>query len=242
MFSQSEFLILAIYSVVFIISGVTGFGGMLLFLGITSFLSFDIKSLLFIAFVGTLAKSIYSAYLFRENIQWKEIRKILLFAFPFVAIGGMLTTQVPSDFIGKIIGGFILVYLSWKFFGKSRENFKLPVWGFRLWSICWGFFSGLIGAGGPIIVSLLNTLKLNKKEFVGTLQVLFTGAILIKLPLYYQIESPYSNNLKLIFAIILISFLASFLGKKINNYLPEKLFQQIVMGLLFITGMKMLLF
>jgi len=242
MFNQTELLILIIYSFAFTVSSATGFGGMLLFFGISSFLEVDIKELLFVSFCGAMMKSIASGYLFRENIRWKTVWKILIFAIPFVIIGGMFTTQIPSKFIGKIIGGFILLYLAWKQFGEYREIPQLSVWVTRLWAASWGFLSGLIGAGGPIIVALLNTLRLNKKGFVGTLQILFMVSILIKLPIYYQIESPYSQNIPLIASFVILALITSILGKKINNHLPEKLFQQIITGILFITAVKMLLF
>jgi len=239
MLGQTEILIFLTYTLSVFISGMVGFGGFLVFFGLMAFAGVESKELLFLGTGAALVKCISSAWFFRNDIPWSVVKKVFLIALPLVFVGGMLTNALPAQTLRQLIGGFTLVYVTWRVFGRNKGTGQISRLETSVWAGTWGFLSGLIGAGGPILVALMNRLKLGKAAFVAALQTLFIGSLLIKAPLYYPIESAYSKNFTLLSMLCIAGITASYVGKHLNNKIPQKAFERTVLGLLFITGLKL---
>ncbi len=241
-FTTTELWLTLLHTAATIISSITGFGGMLLFFGLGSFLLPDVKVLLFLSAISGWFKVLTSAYLFRADIQWPIVRRTLLYGFPFTAVGAYLNGFISSRLFQLLIGAFILLFLLSRSFPPHRRprlTLQSPALAPSLG--VWGFISGLVGAGGPIIVAIMQALSLPKRAFVATLQLLFLISISIKGPFYYHVPSPYTDNLPLISLFIVLSILGSFIGKALNDRLSESFFQKLVITLLFISAINLLL-
>ncbi len=115
----------------------------------------------------------------------------------------------------------------------------MPSWIIKIWSGVWGSVSGLVGAGGPILVSLVSTFHLQKNALVATMQALFFFSTLVKIPGYLTIENSITD-IRFLFVMVVIGIVGTRIGKWLHDRVPEQLFQKVVLGLLALSAMKML--
>ena len=129
------------------IHGYTGFGGALLIVPVLTFLYGPVEA---IGMVGLI--SLFGAgQLARETAhqaQWRELVPICIGIAAFTPVGAWFLYNVDSDFIRRLMGGFIvffaLILLSgWSYRGKRGA---LPS---ALVGITAGGINGLTGVGGP---------------------------------------------------------------------------------------------
>ena len=100
-----------------------------------------------------------------------------------------------------------------------------------------GFFAGLIGTGGAIRGITLAAFNLEKDAFIATSAIIDMGVDVSRAGVYIASGYFQREHVILIPFLIIISIAGSYAGKRILNYIPEKTFQYIVLGVILLTSL-----
>jgi uncharacterized protein len=120
-----------------------------------------------------------------------------------------------------------------------KTRLPAPVGGvLGMWA---GIGSTLVHAGGPFVVLYLLPQQLPRNIFVGTTVVLFAAMNVIKLVPYAYLGLIRVGNLSAVLLLIPLVFLAARLGIWLNQRFDNTWFQRTVYGLLFLTGLQLIL-
>ena len=100
--------------------------------------------------------------------------------------------------------------------------------------------AGLIGTGGAIRGITLAAFNLNIETFIATSAIIDLGIDLSRSIIYYTNGFVHTHDLYLIPILLVVSFIGTFIGKKILDYISKERFKSIVLILIFISGIVIL--
>jgi uncharacterized membrane protein YfcA len=136
------------------------------------------------------------ADLFAMQAYWKKwdmryIRLLLPAALVGIAMGTLLLTSLPDDFLRKTLGLFSLVVIGYKLVSEALKTVEYSSKDWHGYLAGWttGFASALANAGGPPANAYLLLQKLDPVPFSATLALFFFIVNVLKVPgfLYSQI-------------------------------------------------------
>jgi uncharacterized membrane protein YfcA len=220
------------------LAAVTGFGGAAVLLPFLVHL-FGVREAIPILTVAQLIGNGSRAY-----FNWKEIDRKIVFRFavgavPAALIGGIMFSQAPMKILMRILGVFLLTTLVWrrlvrKKLPKIKLNSFIGVGGI------FGFLSALVGGVGPFLVPFFLSFGLVKGAFIGTEALCTVITHVNKIIAYHQYDLMGFQVVKTGVMLGCFMILGSWLGKKILNRLPEKVFLNLVEIVLLIAGLNFL--
>ncbi|MDP3954470.1 MAG: sulfite exporter TauE/SafE family protein [bacterium] len=215
---------------------VIGFGSSTIFLPL-ALLFVDFKTaLVLVAFLhifGNLGRIAF----FRHRI---DRRLIYIFGIPGVILaipGALLVNHVPQDILKIALGLFLLLFALVSIIKpdfKFLANKANAIIGGGLS----GFLDGLIGTGGALRGAFLTAFGLEKRMYIATAAVIALVADVTRIPIYFAggfLERKYYVYIPVLFVIAMAG---SYIGKRIVNKIPQKMFRNIVLVVLAIIGLK----
>ena len=99
-----------------------------------------------------------------------------------------------------------------------------------------GFIAGLIGTGGAIRGMTLAAFSLNKEVFIATSAIIDFGVDLSRGVVYFSNGYMHWHDLKYVGILILISFVGTYIGKRILEKISEEDFKKIVLFVILAIG------
>lgn len=101
-----------------------------------------------------------------SQIQWKSVGLFLLGAVPLSILGALSFVQLPKEWITRVIGAAILVFVALKYFGvlKIKGGRSLLVAGGGVV----GFLSGLVGSAGALGAAIFLSLGLPPVAYIAS--------------------------------------------------------------------------
>lgn len=218
-----------------IIGTISGFGSSILFVPLAS-LVFNFKIVLGITAVFHVFSNLSKIFLFRTGIDKKIALKLGIPAVLFVTLGAWLTNYIPQkgiEFAMNIIIFLLSLYLMTGHHKKLKEsNGNLYLGG-----TISGFLAGLIGTGGAIRGITLAAFNLEKDVFIATSALIDMGVDSSRAIIYIASGYFHREHIVLIPFLIVVSIAGSYIGKRILQYIPEKTFQYIVLGVILLTSL-----
>lgn len=229
----SFFLLLALLAE--IIGTISGFGSSILFVPIAS-VFLDFKLVLGITAVFHVFSNLAKIYFFHEGIDKKIVMKLGIPAVIFVTIGALLTNYIPQKSIELGMNVLILFIAIYLISGHSK-SLKETNSNLYLGGTISGFLAGLIGTGGAIRGIILTAFNLEKNVFIATSAMIDLGVDSSRAAVYISNGYFSKEHLILIPFLILISIVGSYVGKRILQYIPEKAFHYVVLGVIGATAL-----
>ncbi len=229
----SLFLLLALLAE--IIGTISGFGSSILFVPIASFF-LDFKLVLGITAVFHVFSNLAKIYFFHDGIDKKIVMKLGIPAVIFVTIGALLTNYIPQKSIELGMNVLILFIAIYLISGHSK-SLKETNSNLYLGGTISGFLAGLIGTGGAIRGIILTAFNLEKNVFIATSAMIDLGVDSSRAAVYISNGYFSKEHLILIPFLILISIVGSYVGKRILQYIPEKAFHYVVLGVIGATAL-----
>ncbi|MBI5058292.1 sulfite exporter TauE/SafE family protein [candidate division KSB1 bacterium] len=222
------------------VSGIAGVGGGMLFLPILTAVV-GVKLAVPYLSVLLLASNVSRAYFSREAIDWQVVRHFLLGVVPGAILGALLFTILPSFWIKKALGVYLISYVALSF---TRANWPKSA---SLRSISWiglpaGLVSGVVGGQGPIVTPYFLRYGLVKEGFLGTEAVGSALSHLFKLSVWAPARVIGGSDLALLLPLSVLSIAGSYFGKKLVNRMRLQVFRAILMILLAVIGVRFLFF
>lgn len=158
---------------------------------------------------------------------------------PFVAgtaagalLGGGLASHLPGEWVKIGIGLFILWSVSFKppaFFRRAAA----------LTGAVSSFLSMFFGATGPFVASYVRALGLTRQGTVSTHATFMTFQHLLKVVAFGLFGFAFGPWLGLIGAMLLAGFAGTWVGEKVLNRLPEKVFRNALTAILVVAALQL---
>ena len=180
-------------------------------------------------------------YLIKEwpDVDKKLLKNLAISSF-FGVVAGIIVLKYGRPLIlKKALGVFIILFV-FNSLGMKRDllnSTKLkPLLGFL-----GGFFSGLFSMGGPLYVMIVQKETSNIKTFRATMFGALGLVTVMRVPVLIFGGVMTMNVVYNSIYVVPFFLLALFLGKKVYLKLDDVLIKNVILALLFISGIMLLL-
>ena len=183
---------------------------------------------------------------YRRSANWKLIVKLLPAAAMGLAAGTLVVNHLNDRTMGVTIG-IIVVFLCILSIIKDsvlKSEYTLP----SHWSIAGaaGFLAGfttlIANAAGPVMAIYFLSMKLEKKEYVGTGAWFFLLVNWTKLPIFYLQGRITMQSFRADLAMTPFVLLGGIAGILLLKYISQLWFNRIVIIFSLIAGLKLIFF
>ncbi len=239
LFPEKYYLFYFLALIAEILGTVSGFGSSILFVPLAAYF-FDFHEVLGITALFHVFSNLSKMFLFREGINIHIVKTMGISAILSVIIGAVISKYAPVKELEIFLSIFMIAISILLLTGIQKKvhasNTNLIIGG----SLS-GFIAGLIGTGGAIRGITLAAFQIEKNTFISTSAIIDMGVDSSRLLIYIYNGFIQTNFLYMIPALILISMLGSWIGKKILIQLSESVFQKIVLGVIFTLALVQLI-
>ncbi|HEU5400243.1 MAG TPA: sulfite exporter TauE/SafE family protein [Terriglobales bacterium] len=220
------------------LAAVAGFGGAAVLLPILV-ASFGMREAIPILTVAQLIGNGSRVWFNRRELDWRVVAWFAVGGIPLALIGGMLFARAPIPLLSRLLGLFLILVVVWRHV-RPKTSGKPPVWSFSLIGAGASFLSALLGSVGPIMAPFFLAYGLLKGAYIGTEALSTVVMHVFKLIAYHQSSILPMHAVFAGLAIGPVMILGSYLGKRIVDVLPEKVFVWIIEATLLIAGVGFL--
>ncbi len=217
-----------------IIGTIGGFGSSVFFVPVAQFF-YDFKIVLGLTAVLHVFSNLAKIIFFYKHIN---MRLFWLYGIPsiiMVILGALLVTHINIQIAEYALSAFLILFSLFFFLNKNfqlKPNNANAITG---GSVA-GFAAGLLGTGGAIRGASMAAFNLEKNVFVGTSAAIDMGVDLSRTVIYLDNGFVGKEHLYVVFILLAVSFVGSYIGKLILNRIEQEMFKRIVLGLIFIIG------
>jgi len=233
-------LIIILTNIASMLEAITGFGTSTIMIPILS-LFFPLHQILL--FVGLIhfMSNIWKLFIFKTELRWP-----LVFAFGIPAMimsftGACVTFKISQFLAYKILATILLTYSS---IILLKPKLKLPQTNISAFcgGTLSGFFSGIIGLGGPLRAIFLSIFNLPKITYIFTATIIsfFVDITRLSTYIYHGSRLNYMLTSAVLLSIPLCP-LAALTAKKIVLYIPQEKFRIVITIFLAIFGIYFLI-
>jgi uncharacterized membrane protein YfcA len=216
------------------LAAITGFGGAAVLLPVLV-VTFGVRDAIPILTVAQLIGNGSRVWFNRREVNWAVVRWFALGGVPMALLGGYVFAEAPLTALTRLLGVFLLLIVVWRHVRpKQPKPFPVPV--FAGIGAGASFLSALLGSVGPIMAPFFLAFGLLKGAYIGTEALSTVVMHATKLVAYRQTAVLTRSGLLIGLALGPIMVLGSFLGKKIVDRLPEKVFVAIIELVLIVAG------
>jgi uncharacterized membrane protein YfcA len=177
---------------------------------------------------------------FNRKLDWSLILSFGLPAVVFTFLGSSLVGYVDESALRLIVGLILVTYsslglMNHKLIFKPTGNNSI------LGGSIYGFFSGLVGTGGPLRGAILIGFGLQRELYIATSGVISLMIDLTRIPVYLWkglLPPEYYWYLPFLFVVALAG---SYTSKFIVERVPVKKFTKIVQAAILLVSLKLVL-
>jgi uncharacterized protein len=218
-----------------ILGTISGFGSSILFVPLAAFF-FEFKTVLGITAVFHVFSNLSKIYLFRTGLDKNIARRLGIPAVVAVIAGALLTELVPQQEL-ELTMCVVLIGLSIYLIIFSNKKIEPTNTNLITGGLTSGFLAGLIGSGGAIRGLTLTAFQLEKNIFLATSAMIDLGVDASRTVVYYANGYMVKELSFLIPFLLGISFVGSWLGKKLLAYIPQAKFKLLVLSIIMLTSL-----
>lgn len=221
-----------------ILGTIGGFGSSVFFVPMASWF-YDFQAVLGLTAFYHIFSNFSKIVLFKKGLDKRLLLTIGLPSVIFVIIGALLSRLITSDLGSLVLGIFLIVFAA---FLLLRPSFRLMPTNKNaiIGGGISGFTAGLLGTGGAIRGLTLASFDMGKSTFLATSAFIDFGIDFTRFFVYLAQDYITKDMLWKAPLLLGISFLGSWIGKKLLDYIPQKLFISISLWLVLIVGCSLL--
>ena len=219
------------------LAAVAGFGGAAVLLPAIVAV-FGIREAIPILTVAQLIGNASRVWFNRRELDWRVVGWFALGAVPLGLLGGYLFAKAPLVALTRLLGAFLLLVVLWRHIRPKPKSF--PVESFAGIGAGASFLSALLGSVGPIMAPFFLAYGLVNGAYIGTEALSTVVMHIVKLVAYRQTAVLTLSGALIGLGLGPVMILGSFLGKRILDRLPEKVFVAIIEGVLIVAGLLFL--
>lgn len=221
------------------LAAVAGFGGAAVLLPILV-LVFGVRDAIPILTVAQLIGNLSRVGFNRRELDLPVVGWFALGGVPAALIGGLLFASAPLSFLIRLLGIFLIAVVVYRHAGKGI-TLQLPLRAFAFLGALFSFLSALLGSVGPIMIPFFLAYGLVKGALIGTEALATVVMHVTKLVAYGSTAILTTTSVLVGLALGPIMILGSFVGKRILDRLPERLFILLIEATLIIAGFGFLI-
>ena len=221
------------------LAAVAGFGGSAVLLN-ALVLVFGVRDAIPILTVAQLIGNLSRVCFNRREIDLPVVGWFALGGVPAALVGGFLFASAPLTFLTRLLGIFLIAVVVHRHAGKASA-LRVPLRGFAILGAAFSFLSALLGSIGPIMIPFFLAYGLVKGALIGTEALATVVMHVTKLVAYESTAILTSRSITVGLALGSIMIFGSFVGKKILDRLPEKIFVLLIEATLLIAGVGFLI-
>lgn len=218
------------------IESIFGFGGTIIFLGISGFF-FDFNSLLKLAMIVGLSSGLAVLIQSYKYASLKHLIKILIYTIPGALIGTYFISYFASDILIKIFALILIVYGCFNLF---FPDIKFPQFLKNFFVILGGFIQGIYTIGGPFVLMGYKDNFSSKQELRSTMAGYFFIINSLRAIFFVFLGGSYLEIVKIYYPIALLVMLSVWLGYFIHKQIPEILFKKLIIIAITLIGVLIL--
>ena len=185
--------------------------------------------------VAQLIGNLSRVALNRLDLNWQVIWRFALGAIPSAIIGGIIFARTPAAALVKLLGVFLILMVVYRH-TRWGKNVKLSLRGFTPLGAIAGILSAILGTVGPLVAPFFLAFGLVMGAYIGTEAMTAVTMHITKLAVYGSYSLISVRTLLYGLGIGAIMILGTFLGKKMLNRIPEKIFPYIIEITLLVSG------
>ena len=218
------------------IESIFGFGGTIIFLGLSGFF-FDFNSLLKLAMIVGLSSGLAVLIQSYKYASLKHLIKILIYTIPGALIGTYFISYFASDILIKIFALILIVYGCFNLF---FPDIKFPQYLKNFFVILGGFIQGIYTIGGPFVLMGYKDNFSSKQELRSTMAGYFFIINSLRAIFFVFLGGSYLELVKIYYPIALLVMLSVWLGYFIHKQIPEILFKKLIIIAITLIGVLIL--
>ncbi|WP_201505524.1 sulfite exporter TauE/SafE family protein [Psychrobacter aestuarii] len=153
--------------IAFVVSTISGGGGALLLIPVTSAL-IGTSAAPPVINLGTFISRPSRLYLFWHDIDWSLIKYYVPSAIIGAWLAALLFSRLEGGWIQLLVGVFLISTVFQYRFGKVDKSFDMPKLGFVPLGFITAFISTLVGGLGPVLNPFYMNTGLKKEDLVAT--------------------------------------------------------------------------
>jgi len=218
------------------IESIFGFGGTIIFLGISGFF-FDFNSLLKLAMIVGLSSGLAVLIQSYKYVSLSHLIKILIYTIPGALIGTYFISYFASDILIKIFAIILIIYGCFNLF---FPDIRFPQFLKNFFVILGGFIQGIYTIGGPFVLMGYKDYFSSKQELRSTMAGYFFIINTLRAIFFMFLGGSYLEIVKIYYPIALLVMLSVWLGYFIHKQIPEILFKKLIIIAITLIGVLIL--
>jgi len=220
------------------LAAVTGFGGAAVLLPVLVAV-FGIREAIPILTVAQLIGNGSRVWFNRREVNWRVVAWFALGGVPMALLGGYLFAKAPLSALTRLLGAFLLSIVVWRHV-RPRKPDPFPVVTFAGIGAGASFLSALLGSVGPLMAPFFLAYGLVKGAYIVTEALSTVVMHLTKLVAYRQTDVLTWAGVLIGLALGPIMVVGSWLGKRIVDRMPERVFVGTIESVLVVAGLLFL--
>lgn len=221
------------------LAAVTGFGGAAVLLPVL-IVVFGVRDAIPVLTVAQLIGNGSRVWFNRGELNWRVVGWFAVGGVPFALLGGYLFATAPLTALTRLLGAFLLVVVLWRHVRpKQQRAFPAPV--FAGIGAGASFLSALLGSVGPIMAPFFLAYGLVKGAYIGTEALSTVVMHVTKLVAYRQSAILTGTDVVIGLGLGPLMILGSYVGKRIVDRLPERVFVWMIEAVLIVAGVGFLI-
>lgn len=237
MLQKVSFLFLVLAVIAEIIGTIGGFGSSVFFVPLANFF-FDFQTVLGLTALFHVFSNISKIALFKKGLDKKLLLSIGVPSVVFVIVGGLLTQFLDNTILEIVLAVFLIAF-SLLFLIKKELVIKPTSKTTFIGGSLSGFTAGLLGTGGAIRGITMAAFNLEKNVFIATSAAIDFAIDFTRTFVYFFNGYIKKDILIYIPFLIVISWVGTYIGKYILQFIPQEKFKQIALGLILCIGIIM---
>lgn len=216
------------------LAAVAGFGGAAVLLPVLVAV-FGVRLAIPILTVAQLVGNGSRVWFNRHEVDRQVVGWFTVGAVPLALLGGLLFAAAPLSALVRVLGAFLLGTVVWRNI-RTGPPHRPPTHSFALIGAGFSFASALLGSVGPLMAPFFLAYGLVKGAYIGTEAAATVVMHVVKLVAYTGTAVLGVQAAAVGLALGPVMVLGSFLGKRIVDRLPERVFVLVIEAVLIVAG------
>ncbi len=231
---------LVVVSIASLVKGITGFGFALFSLPILLFW-YPIKELIPILIICNLFASIAIVLQKKERpLVNNKFKTLIITGGVFTILGTIFLDVIPEHELLIAVTVFIIILSALSLVKvKVHTGFRNRIY-IIAGAVC-GFLTGAISVSGPPLALFLNIVKVDNQEFREIFSWFSIVTTVVALAGYYSQDMLNMNILQTSIMFFPILYAGSFIGKRLNKFIPVNTFRNIIVGICLVSAIAILI-
>ncbi len=180
------------------------------------------------------------AWVYRDQLSIPVTKWYVAGAIPAVVAGGAVFATVSPGALVRFLGAFLLLIVVFRHTSWGRSA-RIGLRGIVTVGVATGFLSAIVGLAGVFIAPFFLAYGLVGSGYVGTLALASTIMHAAKLGVYGGYNLLDGRTLLIGLAIGAVTFVGTYVGKRVMGRVPERAFPYIIETALTGSGLLLLI-